>query len=98
MSHSRQSKDDRLTALKRAVRCPLAAVLVVVTLVVVTALVAAATRTLAWLVRGVLAIYFPPPFVTGGPDLRLKPPRHAHSVRSVIQTNPTLRGYKEKEQ
>jgi hypothetical protein len=71
VSQSQQTKDDRPIASKRAVRYLRAAVLWVVTLVVVTTLVAAATRTLAWLVRGVLAIYFPPPLVTGVPDLRL---------------------------
>jgi hypothetical protein len=71
LSQSQQTKDDRPIALKRGARYLRAAVLAVVTLVVVTTLVAAATRTLTWLVRGVLAIYFPPPFVTGVPDLRL---------------------------
>lgn len=71
MSRSQQTKDDRLIVPKRPVPYPLAAVPVVVTLVVVTALVAAATGALAWLPRGVLAIYFPPFLVTGSPDLRL---------------------------
>jgi hypothetical protein len=73
VSQSQQIKDDRPIGLKRAVPYLRVGALVVVTLVVVTALRAAATRNsaLAWLVYGVLAIYFPPPLVTGSPTPEL---------------------------
>jgi len=47
------------------------AVLVVVTLVVATTVIATAAGALGWLVRGVLAIYFPPFLVNGTPNLEL---------------------------
>jgi hypothetical protein len=56
---------------RSATRVLLATVAIAVTIVVVAALVAAATGTLVWLPRGIIAIYFPPFLVNGGPDMML---------------------------
>jgi hypothetical protein len=73
VSQSQPTEENRPIALKRAVRYLRFAVFLFVTLAVMSSWIAVATRAraLAWLARGVLAVYFPPPFVTGSPDARL---------------------------
>jgi hypothetical protein len=73
VSQMQRNRSGRSIVARSVFRYLRAAVFVVVSVVVAAAFIAAAAgiRALGWLIRGVLAIYFPPPFVTGGPDLRL---------------------------
>ena len=68
MMPSQPTRGNRPVGPRPRVRYLSAATLVVVTLVVVIAVVAAATQTLEWLPRALIALYFPPFLVNGTPN------------------------------